>query len=479
MPDPQHDAPNHLAFEPPVTERPASGAPTQRQLEYESPVGHSRAGHDPYAALRLRDYRVYALGWVISVIGRQIQDVAVTYEIYERTGSKLALAWIGGAQLIPQLSLTLPAGHLADRFDRRKIIMATQAMWALAAVGLAVLSHYRGPVSLMYLMLGLSAASHSIGWPARNSMLPQIVPPAVFNNAVTWNSSLFYVADVLGPAIGGFILLRGTTPAYLVDFCCALAFLATMAVIPMRPAVRSREPVSMRSLIAGIHFVWRTKILLATLTLDLLAVLFGGSIYLLPVFRKDILHVDEVHFGLLRAAPAIGGIVAAMLIAHLPPMKRAGRAMLWAVLGFGLATIVFGLSKRTEDLAHRYGIPMDAFWLSFAMLALTGAFDNVSVVVRHTLIQALPPESMRGRVSAVNGVFIGASNYLGGVESGLTAAWWGPVRSVVVGGIGTLLVVTGVAMIWPQVRRFGSLKDAMPIADGEPSGLEAAPASSM
>lgn len=458
--DPTHP-PAPLAYEPPDTERPASSAPTEAQLAHESPVGHSR-GHDPYAALRLREYRTYATGWVISVIGRQIQDVAVTYEIYERTGSKLALAWIGAAQLIPQLSLTLPAGHLADRFDRRRIIMITQAMWAMAAVGLAILSHYRGPVSLVYVMLGLSAASHSIGWPARNSMLPQIVPPAVFNNAVTWNSSLFYVADVLGPAIGGVLLLKGTTPAYVVDVGCALTFLATMAVLPMRPAARSREPVSVRSLIAGIRFVWRTKILLATLTLDLLAVLFGGSIYLLPVFRKDILHVGEVQFGLLRAAPAAGGIVAAMFIAHLPPMKHAGRAMLWAVVGFGVATIAFGLSR--------------SLWVSFAMLALTGAFDNVSVVVRHTLIQALPPESMRGRVAAVNGVFIGASNYLGGVESGLTAAWWGPVPSVVFGGMMTVIVVAAVSVGWPQVRRFGSLRDARSIEEDEPAALGAAAA---
>ena len=464
MADPQTDLPGSrpLALEPQDPERPASSAPTEAQLESESPLGHARGGHDPYAALRLREYRVYALGWVISVVGRQIQEVAVTYEIYERTGSKLALAWIGLSQLIPQLSLTLPAGHLADRVDRRIIIIATQALWAASALGLALVSHFGAPVSLVYAMLALSAAAHSAGWPARNSMLPQIVPPAVFNNAVTWNSSLFQIAAVVGPAIAGFILLKGAAAAYVVDFGCALAFLATMAVLPMRPAARSKDPATLGSLAAGIRFVWRTKIILATLTLDLFAVLFGGSVYLLPVFRKDVLHVGEVEFGFLRAAPAVGAFAAAMLMAHRPPMKHAGRSMLLAVAGFGAATIVFGLSK--------------SYWLSLAMLALTGAFDNVSVVVRHTLIQALPPESMRGRVAAVNGVFIGASNELGGLESGLTAAWWGPVKSVVVGGIGTLLVVAGVAAIWPQVRRFGSLKDARPVPEDEPQGLEVAPA---
>jgi MFS family permease len=456
------DASEPIAFEPQDIERPASSAPTEAQLENESPLGYSHRGHDPYAALRLRDYRVYALGWVISVIGRQIQEVAVTYEIYERTGSKLALAWIGLAQLIPQLSLTLPAGPLADRVDRRVIIVATQALWAASSLGLALLSHARGPVWAVYAMLALSSAASSVGWPARNSMLPQIVPADVFNNAVTWNSSLFHLASIVGPGIGGLILLKGVAPAYWVDLGCALVFLASMGVIHMRPAVRSKEPVSFRSLMAGIRFVYRTKIILATMTLDLLAVLFGGSIYLLPVFRKDILHVGEFEFGMLRAAPAVGGIVAAVLIAYLPPMRRAGRSMLWAVVGFGVATIVFGLSQ--------------SFWLSFAMLALTGAFDNVSVVVRHTLLQALPPESMRGRVAAVNGVFIGASNDLGGFESGLTAAWWGPVKSVVIGGIGTLLVVAGVVVTWPQVRRFGSLKDARPIEEDEPSGFEVVPA---
>lgn len=458
MSDPQPDPPNPAPLEPPATERPASSAPTERQLESESPLGHSREGHDPYAALRLGDYRVYALGWVISVVGRQIQEVAVTYQIYERTGSKLALGWIGLAQAIPLIALILPAGHLADRFDRRRIIMVTQALWAVSGLGLAVLSHLHGPVWMMYLMLGLGAAAHAVGWPARSSLLPQIVPPEVFNNAVTWNSSLFQIASMLGPALAGFILLKGATAAYVVDAGCALVFLAAMFALRVRPAVRSREPATLENLLAGIRFVWRTKIILATITLDLFAVLFGGSMYLLPVFRKDILHVGEVEFGWLRAAPALGAFVAAMLMAHLPPMKRAGRSMLWAVAGFGMATIVFGLST--------------SFWLSFVMLALTGAFDNVSVVVRHTLIQALPPESMRGRVAAVNGVFIGASNELGGLESGLTAAWWGPVRAVVAGGVGTLLVVAGVATIWPQVRRFGSLKDARPGVEEEGRGFD-------
>ena len=450
-------------YEPPDTERPASAAPTEAQLEGESPAGASARddGHDPYAALRVRDYRMYCVGWVVSVLGRQIQEVAVGYEIYERTNSKLALAWIGLAQALPLLACMIPAGHLADRFDRRKIIMVTQAAWVLSALGLAALSHFSGPVWAMYLMLALGAGAHATGWPARSSLLPQIVPPQVFNNAVTWNSSFFQVASMVGPAIGGLILLKGAAPAYLIDAGCAAVFLGAIGTVRVRAMERSREPASLQSLAAGVRFVWRTKIVLAAMTLDLFAVFFGGSIALLPVFRKDILNVGEIEFGWLKAAPAVGALLAAVLIAHLPPMKKAGRSMLWGVAGFGVATIVFGFSK--------------SYWLSFAMLALTGALDNVSVVVRHTLVQALPPDSMRGRVAAVNGIFIGASNELGGLESGLTAAWWGPVASVVVGGVMTVVVVVAVAWLWPEVRRFGSLKDARPIEE-PPPGVGAAPA---
>jgi MFS family permease len=462
--DDASDSPRPLGYEPPDTDRPASSAPTESQLEGEAPGGVSSRdkGHDPYVALRLPNYRRYCLGWIVSVVGRQIQEVAVGYEIYERTNSKLALAWIGLAQAIPLLCLILPAGHLADRFDRRRIIMFTQAAWVASALGLAVLAHVKGPIPLMYLMLAIGAGAHAVGWPARSSLLPQIVPPEVFNNAVTWNSSFFQIASMLGPALAGLILLKGTTPAYLADAGCAAVFLGAITLVRVRPTVRSREPVSLQSLAAGVKFVWNTKIVLAAMTLDLFAVFFGGSIALLPVFRKDILNVGAVEFGWLRSAPAIGAFAAAMLIAHMPPMKRAGRSMLWAVAGFGVATVVFGLSK--------------SFWLSFAMLAVTGALDNVSVVVRHTLVQALPPDGMRGRVAAVNGVFIGASNELGGMESGLTAAWWGPVASVVFGGVMTVVVVAAVAWLWPQVRQFGSLKDARPLESERPPGFDVAPA---
>jgi MFS family permease len=221
--------------------------------------------------------------------------------------------------------------------------------------------------------------------------------------------------------------------------------------VTLRPGERIKEPATLKTLLAGIHFVTRNQIILATISLDLFAVLLGGATYLLPIYATSILHVGAVGFGWLRAAPAFGAFLMGMFIAHLPPMKKAGRTLLWAVAGFGIATIIFGLST--------------SFWLSLVMLFLTGAFDNISVVVRHTLVQVLTPDDMRGRVSAVNNVFIGASNELGGWESGLTAQIFGPKVSVVGGGIGTILVVLATAVIWPAVRRFGSLHDAKPIEE--------------
>ena len=470
--DPKPPPPPHHEYEPPDTQRPASMSPTEAQLERESPAAAIRLDygrepkHDPYAALRLRDYRAYCLGWIISVVGRQIQDVAIGYEIYERTGSKLALGWIGLAQAIPLMLFALPAGHFADRFDRRKIVMITQAVWVLSSAGLAAVSHLHGPVWLMYVLLGTGSAAHAAGWPARASLLPQIVPAEVFNNAVTWNSSFFQIASVVGPAVGGALLLLGAPAAYLVDAGCGATFLGLIGLVSLRPIARSTESHPLRSFAAGVKFVWRNKILLATMTLDLFAVLLGGSVYLLPVFAKDILKVEAVGFGVLKTAPAVGAFAAAMLIAHMPPMKKAGRSMLWAVAGFGAATVVFAVSE--------------SFWLSFAMLALTGAFDNVSVVVRHTLVQILPPDEMRGRVAAVNNIFIGTSNKLGGFESGLVAQLFGTATSIVAGGVGTVLVVLLVALKWPQVRRFGSLQDARPIPADDPAaggaGLEVAAA---
>jgi MFS family permease len=308
---------------------------------------------------------------------------------------------------------------------------------------------------MMYLCLFAGAIANAMGWPARSALLPQIVPGEVFSNAATWNSSAFQVAAMVGPALGGAIITQSVPAAYLIDAGLSLTFLFLLMQLHVQAVARPREPISMQSLAAGIRFVWRTKIILATITLDLFAVLFGGAVALIPAYAQDILHVGSVGFGWLRGAPAIGALLMALWIAHRPPMQKAGRNMLWAVAGFGIGTIIFGLSH--------------SFWLSFLMLLLTGACDNVSVVVRHTLVQMLTPDGMRGRVSAVNNVFIGASNELGAFESGVVGRFLGAVWSVVIGGIGTLVVVGAVAVIWPQVRGFGSLQDAKP--EEEPIGV--------
>jgi MFS family permease len=285
--------------------------------------------------------------------------------------------------------------------------------------------------------------------PARSALIPQVVPLHVLGNAVTWNSSGWQVASMIGPGLAG-ILLAATgyaVTAYLLTVCCALGCVALVGFIRPHSEVRQREPVTLAALLAGVRFVFRTKLILATITLDLFAVLLGGATVLLPMFAApEILDAGPIGFGCLRAAPSVGALAMAIYLAYRPPLRRAGPALLWSVAGFGVATIVFGLSTN--------------LWLSLVALALTGAFDNVSMVVRGTLIQVLTPDAMRGRVFAVNSIFIGSSNELGAAESGFTAKLFGPVASVVGGGIGTLLVVLTVILKWPSVLRLGALHSA-------------------
>src|SRR5688572_7977361 len=386
------------AYEDADPERPATAAPTESDLEGESPsvraLDHSPPppGHDPYAALKFPNFILFSLGWMVSVIGHQMQSTALGWEIFDRTGSKLALGWVAGIQVIPVMALALPGGLLADTFDRRRIIAISGALAAVCSVALAMLSYRQGSVPWMFVMLLLSSAALTIGRPARSSLMPLIVPPWAFSNAVTWNATIFQIASMIGPATAGVVIATiSTRAAYVIDAACAALFATLILFTRIRKIDGPTTAAGKRSrgdVLAGLRFVWNTKIIFATMTLDLFAVLLGGAVYLLPVFAKDILQVSEVRFGWLRAAEAIGALCMSLLMAHLPPMKHAGRAMLLAVTGFGVCTIVFGLSRW--------------FWLSFAMLLMTGALDTVSVVVRHTLVQVLTPDNMRGRVSAVN-----------------------------------------------------------------------------
>lgn len=401
--------------------------------------------HDPYAALRVADFRFYLTGNLIAALGLQMQAVAIGWELYERTGKAIALGMVGLAQILPILALTLPAGHVADRFDRKRVILIGELVIALCAFGLALISARRGDIRWMYCFLFLNGAARAFVFPARSSLVPTLVPKEIFANAVTWSSGGFQLASMIGPALGGAMIgvLKGATQVYIANALAALTFLGLVALIVGQPHVPSAKAVTFKSLVAGFHYVWQKKIILASITLDMIAVLLGGATTLLPIYAKDILHVGPVGLGWLLASPSIGAFLTALVLTRLPPFKQAGKTLLWAVVGFGLATIVFGVSR--------------VLWLSLATLFLTGAFDNISVVIRMTLVQLLTPDDMRGRVSAVNSVFIGTSNELGGFESGAVAALFGPVVSVVSGGIGTLVVVLAVALIWPQIRQFGRL----------------------
>ncbi|HYG75437.1 MAG TPA: MFS transporter [Planctomycetota bacterium] len=401
--------------------------------------------HDAYAALRFRDFRLYLISSVIGVIGGQIMTVALGFELWERTKDPMVLAWIGLIRFVPVLIFTLPAGQAADWYDRRHIMLLSQVVSAVAALALGWLSLNQGAIPLMYLCLLVRSVAITFGGPARTSLLPYVIVPEHFTNAITWNSSAFQLALMLGPVLGGMAVTFSVPLAYVFDAACLTVAFAATAAMRTKTVERTHTPASLAGLAAGIHFIYKSKRILAAVTLDTFAMMLGGATALLPIYASDILHVGGSGLGWLRSAPAMGAVVMAFVLAHSTGIKRAGPALLFSVFGFGVAMVIFGLSK--------------SFWLSFAMLFLTGALDNISVVVRHTMVQMLAPDSLRGRISAANSMFIGASNQLGEFESGLVAAWFSPVVSAVTGGIGTMLVVVAVALAWPQIRKLGALNE--------------------
>ena len=401
--------------------------------------------HDPYAALRFSDFRYLVAGTSLATLGEQMLTVAIGWDLYARTHSALMLGFVGLAQFAPVLALSLVAGHAADRYDRRLMVMLTQGLIALSSLGLALIALAHGPVGLIFALLALRGVGEAFNVAASGALPPQTVPVEVYENAASWSSSSWQIAAILGPTLAGLIIAtRGdATPVYLFDALGGLAFILMVSRIRGKQATHSTEPMTVEGLMGGVRFIFSTKVVLAAVTLDMVAVLLGGATTLLQIYASDILHVGPQGLGLMVAAPSVGAVCMATLQAYLPPYERAGRTLLLAVGVFGLATLVFGVSR--------------SFPLSLVALLVLGAMDNISVVVRKTLLLLRTPDALRGRLSAVNNVFIGTSNQLGGFESGIAAAALGTVAAVALGGIGSALAVVAIAYKWPELRNLGRL----------------------
>ncbi|MCI0573968.1 MAG: MFS transporter [Myxococcaceae bacterium] len=416
------------------------------------------------AVLRHPDFRLYQLGRLLSVLAVQVESVAIGWQVYALTGSALALGYVGLAQFLPFIAFSLLGGHVADRFDRRKVLAwchAVMLLCSLALLGLTLAQMQ--DVRLIYAVLVLFGTARAFSAPAHSALTPHLVPAKELSSAVAVSSTTWQVATIAGPAVGGVLYAWGGPQAAYgasaVGVAAGLLLLLSMKVHAGGGAARE---LNLRTLLAGVHFVRRERLLLGSITLDLFAVLLGGAVALLPVIARDILHTGPWGLGLLRSVHALGAAVVAVWLAYHPLRRRAGRSMFFAVALFGLATIVFGLSRSLP--------------LSVLALAVLGGADMVSVVVRRTLEVVATPDAMRGRVGAVNMMGVGASNELGEFESGVTAAAFGTVPAVVLGGVGTLLVVGLWAWLFPELRRVDSLERDAAVTPELPSAQDAAPA---
>jgi MFS family permease len=403
--------------------------------------------HDAYAVWRLPAFRRYFTGNMILILGWQMQKVAIGWEIYERTHSAMALGYAGLAQFFPQVLFMLIAGHVTDQHNRKRVLMAALACNALAAIGLAVNAAVGGSIIVLYACLFAYGSARAFIMPSRAAFLPGIIPMEIFSTAVSWNSSGFEISSMAGPAIGGLLIgyFQSPTLVYSINAVGQFTFVALLSGLTYKYSAVPRQPMTLHSFSAGLRFVSKQKVVLSAMALDMFGVLLGGATAMMPIYAKDILKVGPRGLGWLMTAPSIGAFTMALFQAHRGPMRKAGRTLLFAVAGFGIVTVVFGISRN--------------FWLSMLMLAFLGSCDNISVVVRSTLVQILTPDGMRGRVSALNSLFIGTSNELGAFESGLVANFFGPVISVVSGGIGTLLIVLGMTWLSPQLRSYGRLDE--------------------
>ena len=408
------------------------------------PTADARAGR---VAFTHPGFVLFQVARFLIVSSVEMQAVAVGWQVFEITKRPLDLGYVGLAQFLPGILLFPLSGHTSDRFERRSVLSACYAGYAVCFALLLLLSRQRvASIAAIYGVLIMIGVVRSFNGPASRSILPQLVPEEHFANAVAWNATIFQAATILGPSFGGIIYaaFRGPSAVYIISMMTALG--ATLTTFRIKPEVsaRPREPMSLKTLFAGLHFIWNKKLILGAISLDLFAVMLGGAVALLPVYAREILHTGPWGLGLLRTAPGVGASLMAIALAHRPLRGRSGPRLLWAVAGFGVFTIVFGLSRSLT--------------LSLIALALAGASDMISVIIRATLTLLATPDEMRGRVAAVDMIFIGTSNEFGQFESGVTAQWFGTVPAVVLGGVGTLVVIALWTWRFPELRQARELQ---------------------
>jgi MFS family permease len=423
-------------------------------------------------AFASRDFRHYQMARMVAILGAEAQSVAVAWQVYSITHRAIDLGYTGLALFLPGLLFLLPAGHMADRFDRRHVILVCYTLQMFCTGALVELA-WAGTQDILaiYAVLFLIGTGRAFSGPASSALIPHLVPEEHFVNAVTWGGAVFQLANITGPAIGGLLYtlpithfaanarLEGAGIVYVFTLGTLVWYVALVSTLHVRPGRMEHRELSLEVVLAGFRYVGRASLLLGSFSLDLFVVLLGGATALMPIFAHEILHQGPRGLGMLRAAPAVGAVAMSLVMARFPMRRHAGRWLFVCVSIFGAATVIFGLSHT--------------LWLSLVSLAIAGAADTISVIIRGSILQLATPQEMRGRVSAVNSLFIGASNELGEFESGLTAQWWGAVRATVVGGVGALVVAGTWAGLFPGLRRADeltaeSLRALVPAEAGAP-----------
>jgi MFS family permease len=420
----------------------------------DSPPGKKqRRGMEAFAS---RDFRLYQLARAAAILGAEAQSVAVAWQVYSITHRALDLGFTGLALFLPGLLFLLPAGHVADRFDRRHVILTCYSLQILCTAALLFFAraavHSVYPIYAVLLLIGTGRA---FSGPASSALVPHLVPEKHFVNAVTWGGAIFQFANITGPALGGLLFtlplarmlpgtrLDGAGIVFVFTLLTLFCFLVLVGSLHVRPGRMEHRDLSLQVVLAGFKYVWNLPLLLGSFSLDLFVVLLGGAVALMPIFANEIMHTGPRGLGMLRAAPAMGALTMSLVMARFPISRQAGKRLFICVAIFGVATVIFGMSRN--------------IWISLVALAVGGAADTISVIIRGSLLQLATPPQMRGRVSAVNSLFIGASNELGEFESGLTAQWWGAVRATIFGGLGSLAVAGLWAVLFPDLRKANEL----------------------